>query len=530
MGKVFNVTANCDPQRHYMVDITERLRKIKDMVDRGDYFTINRARQYGKTTTLIALASFLHEDYYVISLDFQLLSESDFRTEETFVSAFAREILFAEEESNFIPENIANQLRNYADGVVEQAGLAKLFAVLSSWCGISEKPVVLLIDEVDQASNYQVFLDFLGLLRGYYIRRAKRPAFQSVILAGVYDIKNLKGKFVKEGEHSTNSPWNVAADFLVDMSFSAKEISGMLQEYEADHVTGMDVDAIAELIYDYTSGYPYLVSRICKLLDEQIVGTADFLNPTAVWTANGVVTAVGKIVTEDNTLFESLEDKIRAFPDLRELLHSLLMNGKEISNVPGNIAIGTAKMFGFVRIENNKVVVANRIFEMRLYNMFLTSSEMQESRMYSAGDRDKYQFIKDNGLDMKLILERFVAAFDDLYGDQPQKFVEEDGRRYFLLYLRPIINGTGNYYIESRTRNQERTDVIIDYRGNQYVCELKIWRGNSYNERGENQLSAYLDYYHLNKGYMLSFNFNKKREIGVKEIVLDDKVLIEAVV
>lgn len=40
----------------------------------------------------------------------------------------------------------------------------------------------------------------------------------------------------------------------------------------------------------------------------------------------------------------------------------------------------------------------------------------------------------------------------------------------------------------------------------------------------------YLDYFHLKKGYMLSFNFNKKKEIGVKEIALGDKILIEAVV
>ena len=29
---------------------------------------------------------------------------------------------------------------------------------------------------------------------------------------------------------------------------------------------------------------------------------------------------------------------------------------------------------------------------------------------------------------------------------------------------------------------------------------------------------------------MLSFNFNKKKEIGVKEIAIKDKVLVEAVV
>ena len=108
--------------------------------------------------------------------------------------------------------------------------------------------------------------------------------------------------------------------------------------------------------------------------------------------------------------------------------------------------------------------------------------------------------------------------------------MEEDGRRYFMLYLKPIINGTGNCYVETQTRNQERTDMIIDFLGRQYIVELKIWHGYAYNERGEEQLSAYPDHFHLKKGYVLSFNFNKRKEIGVKEILPGDKVLIEATV
>ena len=46
----------------------------------------------------------------------------------------------------------------------------------------------------------------------------------------------------------------------------------------------------------------------------------------------------------------------------------------------------------------------------------------------------------------------------------------------------------------------------------------------------EDQLANYLEYFHLKKGYMLSFNFNKKKEIGIKEIQVGDKTLIEAVV
>lgn len=98
------------------------------------------------------------------------------------------------------------------------------------------------------------------------------------------------------------------------------------------------------------------------------------------------------------------------------------------------------------------------------------------------------------------------------------------------MYLRSIINGTGNYYVESRTRGLRRTDVIVDYRGEQYIIEMKLWHGKEYNNRGEEQLVRYLDDYQQNIGYMISFNFNKKKQPGVREMVIGNKTLIEAVV
>ena len=89
MGRIFNITADCKPSLHYMVDISGRLQQIKKMVDAGQYFTINRARQYGKTTTLRALSKYLVQDYVVISLDFQLMSHKDFEEESAFVKAFS---------------------------------------------------------------------------------------------------------------------------------------------------------------------------------------------------------------------------------------------------------------------------------------------------------------------------------------------------------------------------------------------------------------------------------------------------------
>ena len=79
--KEFNTTAVCIPAKHYMVDLSARVKEIKKMVDAGKYFTINRARQYGKTTTIDLLCSLLAEEYIVLSLDFQDISDAVFKTE-----------------------------------------------------------------------------------------------------------------------------------------------------------------------------------------------------------------------------------------------------------------------------------------------------------------------------------------------------------------------------------------------------------------------------------------------------------------
>ena len=93
MGRVFNTTGVCIPEKHYMVNINGRLQQIKVLVDEGKYFTINRARQYGKTTTLRALAEMLRDEYYVVLLDFQTFDNEKFSNGNVFSVAFANSFL-----------------------------------------------------------------------------------------------------------------------------------------------------------------------------------------------------------------------------------------------------------------------------------------------------------------------------------------------------------------------------------------------------------------------------------------------------
>ncbi len=529
MTRYFNTEGSCNPKEHYMVKLDNRLERIKRLlVERKKYFVINRGRQYGKTTTLRALEKYLMDEYIVLSLDFQQLGTKDFADEATFSNAFADIMIRAFHINN---TDDSEELLKPLSGIRAEGsiGLKDLFVRLSDVCRNSPRPMVLMIDEVDSASNNQVFVDFLAQLRSYYLYRDKMPIFHSVILAGVYSIKNLKLKLRQESEHQYNSPWNIAADFDIDMNFSAKQIAGMLEEYENDYQTGMNITAVAEEIYAYTSGYPVLVSLICKRIDEKIVGSEGYESPDIAWSKKGVEKAVTMILKENPLLFESMAKQLDTYEALHRITEDILYRGKRIPFSMEEKSIYLGVMFGFFKEENSHVAIANRMFEMCLLNMFM-AKEAITSEVFSRGESDRFQFIKNNMLDMKLVLKKFVEYFNEIYSEKDGNFIEKYGRKFFLLYLKPIINGTGNYYLEAQTRDARRTDVIVDYRGEQFIVELKIWHGNEYNERGEEQLMDYLDYYHKDRGYMLSFNFNKNKNVGVREIKLGNKTIVEAVV
>ena len=528
--KVFNTTAVCIPSKHYMFDLSERVKEIKQLVDVGKYFTINRARQYGKTTTLRALQQVLKDEYVVLSVSFEGMTKAGNQTEGEFVQTFSRLILDRHEFYGVdIPDQMIAALENFCGRDSDKVKMDELFRAFRRWIVKSDQGIVMLIDEVDSSTNNQVFLDFLGLLRDGYIARESDhvPTFQSVILAGVSDVKHLKGRIRSEEDSEENSPWNIAADFTIDMSLSETGIRGMLDEYEADHHTGMCTETIAKSIREYTNGYPFLVSRLCQLMDENI---SQRIGLSKAWTMQGVEEAVKLILSENNTLFQSLMKNLNNFPDLRTSIRSILMEGTRLTWNSDQKDIVQMQMYGLIRNDHNTVRIANRIFETRLYNLFLSDEEMKNNVFSRSGDLAKNIFIEDGKLNMRLIMERFIQTYTEVCGPLKDHFKEKDGREQFLLYLKPIINGTGNYYIEAQTRDQTRTDVIVDYLGQQSIIELKIWHGERYNVAGEAQISEYLDHFGLTTGYMLSFNFNQKKEQGVKLVHVGDKLLYEGTV
>jgi hypothetical protein len=134
---------------------------------------------------------------------------------------------------------------------------------------------------------------------------------------------------------------------------------------------------------------------------------------------------------------------------------------------------------------------------------------------------------------MELCLTKFKRHYANIYIGKDIKFLERDGKLIFLTYLIPLINGTGFYHFESATRDNGKMDLVIDYLKQQFILELKIWRGDSKHEDGYTQLANYLASKNIDCGYMLTFDFRKKGDDSFSEnkwIECNSKKIFDVVV
>ena len=503
----FNVTGLCVPGKHYMADTGDKIDAIMALVEKSRYFCINRARQYGKTTTLALLRRRLPEEYTAIRTSFEVTSDAMFGNEAGFCQGLLDKC------ANELERRGAREYEDWKDDSITNFNLLDNF--LTKIC--RDKKYVLMIDEADKASNNLIFLKFLGMLRDKYLRRddGEDDTFHSVILAGVYDIKNLKIKMIQAGTHQLqdgeqriNSPWNIAVNFDVDMSLSVKEIASMLIEYEKDHNTGMDIETVSKEIRAYTNGYPYLVSWICQKIENKLDKN---------WTANGVHQAIKLMLRDDDSiLIDDIAKNLDSNKELRNLMYNIIALGEQYAYNKLNIAMGLGLTFGFLIKHEDDVVIGNKFFEILLYDHFTT--EMKIARKLPRQDLPS-EVVFDNKFNMQLTIEKFAAHYYEMYRESKRKFIENECRMLFLTYLQPLINGAGFYHVESETRDAKRMDVIVDYNADQFIVELKLWYGESKHEDALDQLVGYLNRKNRDTGYLLTFDFRKRYNTGEPKAV-----------
>ena len=514
--RLFNITGTCIREKHYMVDTSQKIKQIMKMIERGNYFVINRPRQYGKTTTLSLLEKELLKDkeYLPIRLSFEGIGNAPFRSDEDFGPKF---LSYIGDDRNVQKYGFSNL---FYDKIEVVTNFDKLSRALADIISKIDKKLVLMIDEVDKSSNNDIFIYFLGMLRNKFLNALedKDYTFHSVILAGVHDIKNLKLKIRPESEKKFNSPWNIAMDFKVDMSFNQNEIKTMLLDYTQETGNPMDIEAISERLHFWTSGYPFLVSKLCKMLDEDFLPLRD----NKEWSVTDIDKAVYILTGEKNTLFDDMGKNLENNKGLYDFMESVILGYNQYPFERLNSNVDIAYLYGLiVSTEDKKISIHNKIFEEKLTSYFLSKNEMSNpngKHLYHIN----VPYLKKNGrLDMDIVLLKFQETIKEKYSNddllKSDEFLEKDLRLLFLMFLKPIINGIGFSFKEVQTGAEKRLDVIVVFKDEKFVVELKLWRGEIAHQNGIKQLKSYMKAESVKKGYMLIMSKNRDKEFFVEK-------------
>jgi len=220
--KFFNTAGpvNCD--EHYCLPPIERfdLEDIERLIDQKKYFVLHAPRQTGKTSSLFALMEHLNagEQYRCLYVNVEPAQAARENVKEA-MSAVLNETAF--NAFHYLNDDFLETEKNR---IMENSGAFLAFqTALSLWTKNSDKPLVLLIDEVDALVGDSL-ISLLRQLRSGY---AKRPSLfpQSVILCGVRDVRDYRiHSDIEKSVVTGGSAFNVKAESLRLGDFSCDEV------------------------------------------------------------------------------------------------------------------------------------------------------------------------------------------------------------------------------------------------------------------------------------------------------------------
>ena len=225
---------------------------------------------------------------------------------------------------------------------------------------------------------------------------------------------------------------------------------------------------------------------------------------------------------------DDLSKNLEHYPDFREFMFQVAFNSEDYAYTLLNPMVNMGNMFSYIQNRNGRVAIHNLVFEEALFLYFTVDYSIKNTARLSPFMTN---YVVNGRLNMEHVLVRFRDLLHEEYRDSTQAFVEKEGRLLFLTFLKPIINGTGFYYVEPQTRDNRRMDLIVTYGREEFVVELKIWRGDKYEQKGRDQLSEYLATRGKDEGYLVTFDFSKNKEEKEPEwIEWNGKRIFEAVV
>lgn len=497
----FNTAGPIRPDLHYYLPPLSRidLAHLLQLIEQQKYFVLHAPRQTGKTSMLLALMDYLNQQggYRCLYVNMEIAQAARERVEQAMpaiVQAIGLRAATAFNAPHF--EDLAQEISH------QTAPAVMVEQYLTKWAQRSDRPLVLLIDEIDALVGDTLIAMLRQLRSGYTHRPRDFP--QTIILCGVRDVRDYHIHSAESKEIITGgSAFNIKAISLRLGNFSPKEVQQLYQQHEAKTGQVFTAEALT-LAWELTRGQPWLVNALAY---EATVQQPDVSQPL---TAELLLKVKEILIARRETHLDQLADKLRE-PRVRRVIEPILAGHDQTHHLPNDDILyvqdlGLIEAVGQLRI-------ANPIYQE------VIPRELTFSTQVTLPQETVWYVQADGRLDMAKLLSAFQEFFRQNSEHWLQRFEYQEAGPQLLMqaFLQRVINGGGRVEREYGL-GRLRTDLLVmwPYGGGQVqrvVLELKLLHQNITQTLAAAlpQTWAYMDRCGTREGHLLIFDRRPKR-------------------
>lgn len=504
MKRHFNTTGPVIPEQHYCIDPMTRLdwEDVQHLIGTGKFFVLHAPRQTGKTSTLLSMMDVLNQSDEYHCLYINVESAQSARGD---VAAGMLTIV------NSLVEGAAirlkeTRLRDWRKTIWDNSGAHGAFnALLSRWAQESDKPIVLMIDEVDALVG-DTLISLLRQLREGYIGRPGVPFPHSVILCGVRDVRDYRIHTSHNEIITGGSAFNVKAKSLLMGSLNRTEIETLYALHTAETGQVFEPEIFPELWED-THGQPWLVNALGH---ELVWEDKTARNRSTPITLERYRAARERLIYSRSTHLSQLSDKLKE-PRVHDVISSLLSG----ETSPETLVMDDVEYVADLGLIVNRpqLRIANRIYQE------VIPRELTWTKQITIAHEQAWYLTPERRIDMPKLLSAFQQFFRENAEAWIERFDYKEAGPQLLLqaFLQRIINGGGRINREYGL-GRKRTDLLIEWPVDEeqgfygevqrVVLELKILRKSLETTLAEGleQTAGYADQCGADEAHLIIFD------------------------
>ena len=524
--RYFNTAGPVRCEKHYCLSPLERfnLEEILELLDAEKYFVLHAPRQTGKTSCLLALQEYLNQkgDYKALYVNVEIAQGA---REDVYgaIKAIMYEISY-QWRMTFKDEYI---LENYKD-ILEKAGEYAAFKSLLNFLSeYSDRPVILMLDEIDSLIGDTLISVLRQLRAGYTSRPEGFP--QSIILCGVRDVRDYRIHSSKEKAIITGgSAFNIKAESLNLGDFNKREIEILYNQHTEE--TGQEFEhGVIDYVWELTEGQPWLTNALGYVACFKIKQGRDRSKKI---TKKLIEEAKERIILERQTHIDQLADKLKE-ERVKRVIEGILRGDVHPEDLPVDDIL-YVKDLGLIKTRPG-LRISNRIYQEVIPRELTFGTQVTISH-------ETWWYVREDG---RLDMDKLLRAFQEFFREHSEAWLErfqykEAGPQLLMqAFLQRIVNGGGRVEREYGL-GRKRTDLLVMWpvggaihelpllyaeEVQKVVIELKILYKSLDKtiEEGLRQTYEYMDKCGTDEGHLVIFNRNEKVDWDEKIFEKEDE-------